>query len=66
VLGWRQEQEHKLRARTGGGMNDSEIARFVMHYERLTRHLLADLPGRADVVVTLAPDHTVVGIRHAR
>jgi D-glycerate 3-kinase len=63
VHGWRLEQEHKLRARTGGGMRDEEIARFVMHYERLTRHVLADLPARADVVVTLAPDHGVTGIR---
>jgi len=65
VLGWRQEQERKLRARTGGGMSDDEIARFVMHYERLTRHLLTDLPGRADVVVSLGSDHAVTGVRHA-
>jgi len=65
VLGWRQEQEHKLRARTGGGMRDDEVARFVMHYERLTLHLLADLPGRADVVVRLAPDHGVIAMRQS-
>lgn len=59
VLGWRQLQEAKLRARTGGGMSDAEVARFVMHYERLTRHVLADLPGRADVVFTLGRDHAV-------
>ena len=65
VLGWRQEQERKLRVRTGGGMGDSEIARFVLHYERLTRRLLADLPGRADVVVTLDSERAVTAVRHA-
>ena len=65
VLGWRQLQEAKLRARTGGGMTDAELARFVMHYERLTRHLLADLPGRADVVVPLGADHAVGAVQYA-
>ncbi|MFM9934616.1 MAG: kinase, partial [Novosphingobium sp.] len=59
VLGWRQLQEAKLRAHTGGGMSDTEVARFIMHYERLTRHALAVLPGRADAVATLDSDHAV-------
>src|SRR5439155_12589864 len=37
VQAWRTEQEAKLRARTGGGMSDDEVARFIQHYERLTR-----------------------------
>lgn len=53
VAGWRAEQEAKLRARGGGGMSDSQIARFVAHYERLTRWILAEMPARADWVVTL-------------
>lgn len=65
VLGWRQLQEQKLRARTGAGMSDAELARFVMHYERITRHLLADLPGRADVIVTLGADHAVEDVLYA-
>lgn len=64
VLGWRQLQESKLRARTGGGMAEAELGRFVMHYERLTRHLLADLPDRADVVIALAADHAVAGVHY--
>ena len=69
VLGWRIEQEHKLRARldaegdTGArGQSDAEIAVFIRHYERLTRHILAEMPGRADVVVRLAEDREIVGI----
>ena len=60
VLSWRQEQEAKLRARLAreGGdlkraMTDAEVADFVAHYERLTRHILAEMPGRADLVVDL-------------
>lgn len=53
VAGWREEQEAKLRARTGGGMTPDEVTRFVSHYERLTRWILAEMPGRADWVVTM-------------
>jgi D-glycerate 3-kinase len=53
VAGWREEQEAKLRAKGGGGMTPDQIARFVACYERLTRWILAEMPGRADWVVTL-------------
>lgn len=60
VLAWRQEQEAKLRARLAreGGdlkraMTDIEVADFIAHYERLTRHILAEMPRRADMVVAL-------------
>jgi D-glycerate 3-kinase len=69
VLAWRIEQEQKLRARlaeTGAagprGQTDAEIAVFIRHYERLTRHILAEMPARADVVVRLAPDREVTAI----
>jgi D-glycerate 3-kinase len=58
VAGWRAEQEAKLRARTGAGMTEAELARFVAHYERLTRWILAEMPGRADWVITLDKDRT--------
>ncbi|HEV2531584.1 kinase [Phenylobacterium sp.] len=53
VAGWRAEQEAKLRARTGGGMDEAQIARFVAHYERLTRWILDEMPARADRVFAL-------------
>jgi D-glycerate 3-kinase len=53
VAGWRAEQEAKLRAQGRGGMSQAEIARFVAHYERITRWILAEMPARADWVVTL-------------
>jgi D-glycerate 3-kinase len=58
VFAWRSEQEAKLRARVTGGhgstvMDESELALFIAHYERLTRHILQEMPSRADVVVAL-------------
>ena len=58
VRAWRTEQEHKLRARTEGGMDDDAIARFVAHYERLTRWILEEMPSRADWTISLAADRT--------
>ena len=60
VRGWRSEQEAKLRARAGGGMSDAEIGQFIQHYERLTRWILEEMPGRADWAVKLNPDRTPV------
>jgi D-glycerate 3-kinase len=53
VLAWRTEQERKLRERTGAGMSDAEIARFIAHYERLTRWILSEMPDRARWTVRL-------------
>ncbi|MFO1504561.1 MAG: hypothetical protein U1F39_12215 [Steroidobacteraceae bacterium] len=60
VLAWRTEQEHKLRerlAREGGDdsrvMSDAQIARFISHYERITRHILDEMPARADHLIAL-------------
>ncbi len=56
ILENRREQERKLReARPGGQglMSESEVARFVQFYERLTRHMLAEMPARADLVYDL-------------
>jgi len=41
-------------------MDDAELARFVQHYERLTRHIIAEMPGRADVVIRLDEARRVV------
>jgi len=67
VFAWRQLQEHKLAERLGEEpsehppprtMTDVEVARFIMHYERITRHILAEMPARADLVVHLDASHS--------
>ncbi|MBH1991636.1 MAG: kinase [Sphingomonadaceae bacterium] len=64
VQTWRGEQEAALRAHAGaaaGVMDDAQVARFIQHYERLTRHILDEMPARADLVIQLAADRSVVG-----
>jgi D-glycerate 3-kinase len=41
-------------------MSDAAVARFIQHYERLTRHVLMEMPARADLVIRLADDRSVV------
>lgn len=62
VYRWRREQEHKLARATQGGnvMSDAEVARFIQHYERLTRHCLECLPDRVDVQFQLDGERRVV------
>lgn len=64
VLRWRTEQEDALRRRGGAGvgvMDAPQLARFVGHYERVTRHIWAEMPARADLCLRLAADRTLAG-----
>lgn len=58
VFAWRKKQEEALRARKQGQgvMDEPALRRFISHYERLTRHALATLPDKADVLVPLSAD----------
>lgn len=60
VRDWRTQQEHGLRRRLRAEgkvgarvMSDDEVARFIQFYERLTRHILREMPGRADLTIRL-------------
>lgn len=51
VFDWRLEQE---RHGDGGNvMSPEDVRRFIAHYERITRHILDEMPGRADLLVAL-------------
>lgn len=68
VHGWRLQQENDLRAQAGEGvalMDGAGIARFIQHNERLTRHMLSEMPARADIVVRLGADRSPVAIEIA-
>jgi D-glycerate 3-kinase len=67
VVEWRCLQESKLAARGEGGgiMSISEIQRFVQHYERITRHALAEMPARADYLLELDADHSIFAAHSA-
>jgi D-glycerate 3-kinase len=65
ILRWRVQQEHELRATNpegSGVMDDRSVARFVSHFERLTRHILAEMPERADLVLHLDESRDCVGV----
>jgi D-glycerate 3-kinase len=71
VFAWRRQQEHKLRdalardpsaASTARVMSDAELRRFIAHYERLTRHILAEMPARADILLTLDEARKMSGL----
>jgi D-glycerate 3-kinase len=69
VYEWRSLQEKKLQSSaTASGaddshvMSDAEIERFIMHYERITRATLTEMPGRADIVLKLDEDHQVAQV----
>ena len=64
VRGWRGQQEESLRAQQGDAasraMDAAQLDRFVQHYERLTRHILVEMPGRADLTLSLDRDRQLM------
>lgn len=59
---WRTEQEQKLTQSLGRETELSDPVKmkyFISHYERLTRHMLANLPKQANLVLSLNEDHKV-------
>lgn len=54
VARWRDEAEQPLRDRgEPRAMDAAALARFLQHYERLSRHALATLPAKADLLIRL-------------
>lgn len=73
VYGWRLQQERKLADRLRaafperdalppGVMSELQVARFIQHYERLTRHCLRTLPVHMDVTLHLDNARRVIDI----
>lgn len=66
AIEWRELQERELRQAFDGqgpaGMSPQEIHRFVMHFERLTRYMLDDMPNYADTVVDVDEAHRLVAM----
>ena len=75
VFEWRSLQEKKLAERVKyiydtqqptqhlRIMDEQQIQRFIQHYERLTRHMLAEMPERADVTLCLNSNHKISEIK---
>lgn len=63
VARWREQQEAELRERGGSAvMSPDEVTRFIQHYERLTRWILEEMPGRADLTVRLGENREVLSL----
>lgn len=67
ISGWRRQQEAALRAALAARgepaihcMSDTEIDRFVQHYQRLTEHILTEMPARADLVIRLDAERNLL------
>ncbi len=61
IYEWRKIQEDKLRQKKQGKgiMSAAELARFIMHYERLTRWMFKEMPARVDCLLELNSDHVI-------
>jgi D-glycerate 3-kinase len=44
-------------------MDTAALQRFIMHYERLTRAMLDEMPDRADLVFELNKSHQIDGVQ---
>ena len=64
VAQWREQQEAELRASSAGSgvMSPTQVTRFIQHYERLTRHVLEEMPKRADIVARFMADRQISAI----
>lgn len=66
VIEWRTQQERQLSAQSEATdrrlLDAAAIERFIMHYERLTRHNLSEMPSRANMVLTLNEQHAFSGV----
>jgi len=62
---WRSETEKDLLARGAPlAMDTAAMQRFLLHFERLSRHALATLPVLADTCVEYDTHHHVMGLSH--
>ena len=44
-------------------MSDAQVARFIAHYQRMTEHIMSEMPERADLVIELDSARGVTGWR---
>lgn len=65
VLANRLRQERKLaqaQPDAPGLMDEAALTRFIAHYERLTRAMLAEMPEYADITFAIGPDQVPLSL----
>ena len=65
VFKWRLLQERKLKISSKGKkiMNDAQIKKFIMFYERLTKHMLKHFHKKANILININNDHRLKSIK---
>jgi D-glycerate 3-kinase len=65
VYYWRKRQEQQLAAKQSGAgvMGEVALQRFIMHYERLTKHQLQALPEKSDLILCLNQQQRVTELQ---
>ena len=61
AIEWRRLQESKLRY----PLSEAQLLRFIMHFERITRHMLDTGPARADLVIDVDDQHNPVSVLYS-
>ncbi len=54
---WRQEQKMKLTSKSKRTMSKSQVKKFIMFYERITRHMMKDFSKISDLTIFLDKSH---------
>lgn len=64
---WREMAERSLRAQHAPrAMSQTQLHRFMQHFERLGRHALREMPSRANLIVQLDASRRLVSVRERR
>jgi len=63
VCRWRAEQEQQLWRARGCGMTETELARFMLPFQRLTQASWQQLPLRDNIIIELDLQHNPVLVR---
>ena len=63
VLKWRLLQEKKLRYsnKSKNVMNDKQIKKFIMHFERVTKSMMKNIK-KNDIIINLDNQHKIKSI----
>ena len=65
IYKWRLLQEKKLKAVSRGKkiMNSKQIKKFIMFYERLTKHMLKNLSHQSDILIKIDEKHKLKSLK---
>ena len=65
VYKWRllQEKKIKLRSKSKKIMNNLEIKKFIMFYERTTKNMIKNLSKKANILIALDKKHKLKSMR---